>query len=324
MLTNVQALEIAPDQIHFSFNVAFVQIQIAQLLYSLPETQRTLEEVEHAAKGLDEAIESFITIAKSPNPPFPRHDIEQRANMGRNTMRRQLERAIQSQREYEEKNEARLQHARELRDAELEKRAAEKRKGEEVVEEHRRKIAEERQKMQERDRQLAEIRADEDRKKQDDDNDEVSLDETTGKKKKKPSKRGKKQKRGEDDDDTDGDGDGGERRSRTPRAEGERPKKKKRKLERRAPKENSKYKSSERVVDSDLDDDDLPPDLPDTPADDDALNGDTPMADADEESDVRVSRRKLNRVVDEDELDEVDGGGGQQLTNEDMVESGPE
>ena len=40
------ALAAAPDQIHFKFNVAFVQIQIAQLIHGLPEQQRTLEEID--------------------------------------------------------------------------------------------------------------------------------------------------------------------------------------------------------------------------------------------------------------------------------------
>lgn len=41
----------------FMFNVAFVQFQIVQFSMQLPETQRTLEDLEAAAKGLDEAIQ---------------------------------------------------------------------------------------------------------------------------------------------------------------------------------------------------------------------------------------------------------------------------
>ena len=85
-----RALALAPSQIHFKFNIAFVQIQLAQLMYTLPENQRTLADVQAASEGLDEAIEAFTEIAQAKNPPYPKHDIEQRANMGRNTMRRQL------------------------------------------------------------------------------------------------------------------------------------------------------------------------------------------------------------------------------------------
>lgn len=256
-----QALEVAPDQVHFKFNVAFVQIQIAQMIYTLPETQRTLEEVETAATGLDEAIDSFSAIAKSPNPPFPRGDIEQRANMGRNTMRRQLDRAIQSQREYEQKNEARLQQAREMREAEIRKREDDKKKVEEAAAEQKRKIAEERQKMQERDRELAEQRLEDERRKEEA---EMTTDSETGEKIKKKAKRkaggGKRKKKGAESgteaDGTEGE-DGGRSRltSNTPASSGdERPRRrKKRKLERKG-KAQTKYKSSELVIDSDSDD----------------------------------------------------------------------
>ena len=113
-----RALESSPEQLHFKFNVAFVQIQIAQLIYTLPEATRTLVDLEAAANGLDEAIESLMAIARSPNPPFPKNDIEQRANMGRNTMRKQLDRALQGQRDFESKNASRLEQARQQREAE--------------------------------------------------------------------------------------------------------------------------------------------------------------------------------------------------------------
>lgn len=52
-----KALAIAPENVMFMFNVAFVQFQIVQFSMQLPETQRTLEDLEAAAKGLDEAIQ---------------------------------------------------------------------------------------------------------------------------------------------------------------------------------------------------------------------------------------------------------------------------
>lgn len=52
-----QALAIAPDNVMFMFNVAFVQFQIVQFSINLPETLRTLEDLEAASKGLDEAIQ---------------------------------------------------------------------------------------------------------------------------------------------------------------------------------------------------------------------------------------------------------------------------
>lgn len=251
-----RALAIAPSQIHFKFNIAFVQIQLADLLYRLPESQRALAEVQAAAEGLDAAIESFTAIAQSPNPPYPKHDIEQRANMGRNTMRRQLERAVQSQRDYEERNATKLQEAREARDAELRRKEEEKARAAQIAVEQKRKITEERYKMLEVSRELAERRAEEERRK------EEALytdDEETGervkrkkvKKEKEKEKGGKRKKKGEDTET-----DEGPRRRGKSTAEDDSdsvaadraPSKKKRKL--------SRFKSSEIVADSSTDEGD--------------------------------------------------------------------
>ncbi|KAI5296337.1 hypothetical protein KEM55_005856, partial [Ascosphaera atra] len=66
----------APEQVHLLFNVAFIQNQIALLVISLPEGQKTSQEVEAAAKGLEEAIETFITLSKAKHPPYPRGSLE--------------------------------------------------------------------------------------------------------------------------------------------------------------------------------------------------------------------------------------------------------
>ncbi|KAL2036914.1 hypothetical protein N7G274_010339 [Stereocaulon virgatum] len=260
-----RALAIAPSQIHFKFNIAFVQIQLAQLMYTLPESQRTLVDVQSASDGLDDAIESFTEIAKSPNPPYPKHDIEQRANMGRNTMRRQLERAIQSQREFEEKNANKLLEAREAREAENKKREEQRIIAEEVAAEEKKKIAEERYKMLETSRKLAEKRAEEERRKEEA---EYTEDSETGervkRKKKSRAGAGKRKKKGEDSD-TDAEEER-PRRKRAPKSatdssavtsmdEGTKSKKR-RKLARKAAKED-KFKSSEMVVDSDADEGDV-------------------------------------------------------------------
>lgn len=251
-----RALAIAPAQIHFKFNIAFVQIMLAGLLYRHPESQRSLPEVQAAAEGLDAAIESFTAIAQSPNPPYPKHDIEQRANMGRNTMRRQLERAVQSQREYEERNATKLQEAREAREAELRRKEEEKARAAQIAVEQKRKITEERYKMLEVSRELAERRAEEERRK------EEALytdDEETGervkrkkvKKEREKEKGGKRKKKG-DDSETD---EGPRRRGKSTAdddsdsvAADRAPNKKKRKL--------SRFKSSEIVADSSTDEGD--------------------------------------------------------------------
>lgn len=321
-----RALELAPEQVHFKFNVAFVQMQVAQMVYLLPESQRTLQDVQSASDGLDEAIESFTMIAQSHNPPYPKHDIEQRANMGRNTMRRQLERALQGQKDYEDKNAAKLQQARDIREAEIRKRDEARRQAEETALEEKKKIAEERHAMLEVSRKLAETRADEERRKEEA---EYTEDEETGervkRKKKKASGGGKRKKRGEESN-SDGEGTGGETRGKArgrsttensalATSDEERAPKKRRKLERKgAAKDRGKFKSSEIVVESESEDEGNPPQ--------ETANGevdgsdqdrpDTSMQDApdDEEDEIAAtqrSRKKISRRVDDDEEDEDEG-----------------
>lgn len=322
-----RALAIAPSQVHFQFNIAFVQISLAQLTHTLPEPQRTLAEVQAASEGLDEAIESFAEIARSPNPPYPKHDIEQRANMGRNTMRRQLERAMQSQREYEEKNATRLQEARGAREAEIRKRDEQRRAADEVAAEEKRKVAEGRHKMLEMSRDLAEKRAEEERRR---DELEYTTDSETGErvKRKKVKKGGKRKKKGEDSD-TEGEIDGEDQAKRKNRAkstadnsgvgtDGEaRAPKKKRKLARRGAKDtkSDKFKSSELVGDSDSDDGAItaPATIGTAQATTPANDVDADMSDAvpsDSEEDAPVAalgRRKVTNRIASDDEDEADG-----------------
>ncbi|PPJ51108.1 hypothetical protein CBER1_07894 [Cercospora berteroae] len=329
-----QALKQSPENINFKFNVAFVQIQIAQQMITQPEANKTLVDVEAANQGLDEAIESFIAIAKGPNPPFPRHDIEQRANMGRNTMKRQLATAIEKQAEYERKNATRLEEARKRREEEIRKREEEKRIAQEKADEEKRKLREERERIQEEDRLLIEKRLNDERIAEEA---QYTTDEdgTRRKREKKPKEKRQKRKKKGDETDTDADvvadgtGDEGRRsrhRSRATSAtasDGEAPrKKKKRRLERKgqAVKSNSKYKSAETVEDSDEDDDGgLAAPGSTQPKSDDAgtprpdVEDDT-MADGGDEDDEpsaarSTQRRKPARVLDDDDEDEDDAAG---------------
>lgn len=326
-----RALAIAPSQIHFKFNIAFVQIQLAQLMYTLPESQRTLLEVQSASEGLDDAIESFTEIAQSSNPPYPKHDIEQRANMGRNTMRKQLERAIQSQRDYENKNATKLQEARELREVELRRRDEAKSKASEIAAEEKKKIAEERFKMLETSRKLAEQRAEEERRREEA---EMTVDSETGervKRKKKPraaAGQGKRKKKGAEDSDSESQLDG-ERPRRTKKGrksvtessavssmdEGAKPKKK-RKLARKGGKED-KFKSSEMVVDSEDDDVAAVRKGNSTAGDEAASPADTAMderlvgdEEEEEEAASRPRKKPVRRIEESEDEDEDEGDGG--------------
>ncbi|KAL3299182.1 tetratricopeptide repeat protein tpr1 [Colletotrichum asianum] len=320
-----KALEAAPDQVHYKFNVAFVQIQMATMVYALSENQRTVAQLQDAAAGLEAAISALDEIAGHPQTPYPKHDVEQRANMARNTQRKQLERAIASQKEYEEKNKEKLQAALEQRQAELRRREEERQKALEKEREKQEKIKREREEIAARDREIAERRAEEDKARQEA---EMTTDEETGekvKRKKKPAprgdgesrpKRGSRKKRAETDGDESGE---------------ERPTKKKRRLTKKESVNNTKYKSAEIVVDSDDDDDDDEDpleraeralekassplsDAGDKNGDeDDRMDVDNKNDDEDDDEDAGVSRRqqasrsRRGRVIDSDEEDEDEG-----------------
>ncbi len=221
----------------------------------MPESQRTLPEVEAAAAGLEEAIESLEAIAQHPQTPYPKALVEGRANMARNTMRKQLERSIQSQKEFEAKNAEKLQHALEQRQAELKKREEAREAAENAERERKRLIAEERQRIAEHDRILAEQRAEEDRARE---AAEMTTDSETGervKRKKKPARGGKRKKK---EGETSGDESGAEPARKTRKEKGsgdesgeEKPKKKRRLAKKASKKDSGKYKSSEVIVDSD-------------------------------------------------------------------------
>ncbi|KAH7117157.1 hypothetical protein B0J11DRAFT_469689 [Dendryphion nanum] len=318
-----RALDISPENSHFKFNVAFVQFQIAQFVHSVPEAQRTLTEVEAAAAGLDEAIDSFNAIANLDNPPYPKNDIEQRARMGQNTMRNQLDRAAQSQRKYEEANASKLQQAREAREAEQRKREEEKRAAEAKIAEQKRKAQEERQKQVERDREIMEKRSLEDRRRQEliDDSEMRRAERSTKRKGGKRKKKTDLEESDESDGNVDSDTVDRPRRRRTSASgteglsEEERPKQKKRKLERRKKEPVGKYKSAEFVAS----DDDSEPDV--------AADTDGPVhtADASDSAEEGVAApRSRKRIIDEDEEDDPgslrSGGNGDMAMDEDEDE----
>lgn len=323
------ALESQGDSAHLRFNIAFIQFQIAQLVNSAKETDRTLEDVEAAIAGLDEAIETLEEVAQVKNPPYPRSALEQRAAMGRNTVKKQLERAKASQADYERNNASKLADAKKRREEELARREAALASQREELEERKRKVEEERAKMlaeAERRAEIARVEASA-REAAEWTDDEETGDRVKRKEKERKARGAKSKKRKtraevedgfiEDDEDegrsertvsrtpatgTDGEGDANN-------ADREQPKKKRRRLERKggkkekpapAPKKtSSKFKSDERIVDSDDDDEpavatpasDDDEDMPDAETPRNGAKADTPgNGDADDDEDEDAVR----------------------------------
>jgi RNA polymerase-associated protein CTR9 len=289
-----------PSDVSSQFNVAFVQFQIAQTIITLSEKDRTLEEVEEATRGLASAIETLEQIAKSEAPPFPRNDITSRANMGRNTMAKQLERARDKQAAYEEENASKLDQARKIREADIRRREDEKKAAEEAARERRRKIIEDQERIAQRDRELMDKRGEEERRRMEEDEDREQ-------RKAERKARGPKPKRKKKDADSDTEGaasdsDAAEPRSRRRRttqsgteglSDEERPREKKKRKLARKNEPSGKFKSAEFVNDDDSDE-------PPAPADD-------ALASDDEGAGVAAPRARKGRVVD-DEEEEEEGG----------------
>lgn len=284
------------------FNVAFVHFQVAQHTITLAEKDRTLDEVDEATKGLAEAIEMLEQIAKAEAPPFPRNDITSRANMGRNTMAKQLERARDKQATYEEENASKLDQARKTREAEVRRREEEKRAAEEAIAERRRKIIEEQERIAERDRELMSKRGDEERRRMEEDEDrELRKAERKARGPKIP-----KRKKKDADSDTESGSESGtrSRRRRTTQSgtEGlsdeERPReKKKRKLARKS-EPSGKYKSAEFV------DDESEPEANGDAEADDAEKAEEQLLSEEDEAGVAAPRARKGRVVDDEDEDE--------------------
>lgn len=276
-------------------------------MISLGEGQKTLEEVNEAIDGLQAAVAALDSISKAENPPFPRSDLTSRANMGRNTMANQLERARTKQTAHENENASKLEQARKLREAEMLRREEEKRKREEAALEKKRKILEEQERIAARDRELMEMRGMDEQRRMDEDDDKEAR--RAERKARGPRGSGKRKKKTAGDDSaTDGglSEDDDEPRSRRRRtsasgteglSEGERPReKKKRKLQRKS-EPAGKYKSAE-FIDDDSDDGEAPAEKTATPAGDDS---------ADEGIAATSRPRKGRNVVDDEDEDEDEG-----------------
>ncbi|KKA28265.1 hypothetical protein TD95_001854 [Thielaviopsis punctulata] len=258
-----KALASAPDQVHLRFNVAFVQVQLASTIHSLGEKSRTYAQLQAAMDGLEEAIKTLDEIAGASNLPYPKSDIEQRASMARNTQRKQLERAMAVQKEYEDRNAEKLRIANEKREEELRRKEA-ARAAEIAAEEARKeRIRQERLVLMQRDKQLAEEMAEKERQINEA---EMTSDGEGGRIKRKrktgarsaagPRRSRKKKTAGSDSESDNGPDDGGESGGEAGRA----PKPKKRKLANKPAsggasraKDNGKYKSAEIIEDSSSD-----------------------------------------------------------------------
>lgn len=112
-----RALALSPSNLALKFNIAFGHFQLAEVIRHVNINDRKISDIEKAAEGLEKAIAILNDLAGEKNPPYPAAEIQQRATMGQNTTRRQVERLLKEQKEYEEKSEAKLDAARKARES---------------------------------------------------------------------------------------------------------------------------------------------------------------------------------------------------------------
>ena len=223
------ALAEDPRNTSIQFNVAFIQFQFAEVLRTMPELNRSVADLEEASAGLDAAVKSFTLLAEHKQPPYPKSDIVQRATMGKNTTTKQLERAIQAQREYESKNSAKVAEAKAKREADRANREAAAQEAQKAELARQAVLADQRRQMQEDARKSADKRREEELEREEreqariaskkerkgrknreaggEESDEVAEDgeprKSKSKSKKKRSKRGSKRSKLDDGSDSD-------------------------------------------------------------------------------------------------------------------------
>ncbi|RMZ90030.1 hypothetical protein DV736_g2737, partial [Chaetothyriales sp. CBS 134916] len=337
-----RALATQPESPHLKFNVAFIQFQIAQQINTTDQARRTVIDINEALAGLDQAIETFEQVMQSPAPPYPKDQIQQRLNMGRNTIRKQLNNALANQQSYENENQTKLAEAKAKREAEIRMRreAEERRRHEEEV--RREKVLEERRRVMEETERLArELRAEQVAREAA----EWTEDSETGERVKRKEKKGKKgkakRKRNDEDgfieddeqgrdssrsvsgtaasgsDEDEAGGNGHESAATPKKVKVQQPKQKKRRLERKADHKagGKQFKSADRIVDSDEEagDGDVAPTPLSGTADDEDIAGRPvaapPSGDEDEAPVVKAAprqRKQLRTIADDDDDEDED------------------
>lgn len=151
-----KAFEAYPENMGLKFNIAFLRFQMAEFIQKLPERDRTTVDIEKAIKGLELAVISMREIAQSRHAPYPPADLKTRADTAEQSTIKQLQSALRSQREYEVEFHDKIEQARKVREAEKERLEVEKRAKAEAEKAREALLIEERKLLQEQAREWTE------------------------------------------------------------------------------------------------------------------------------------------------------------------------
>lgn len=127
LLTSSQAQNIAPSDKSIRYNIAVIEQKASELVFSLPVSKRTLEELKEALEYASHAQSLLSLLSQDNSPvglPYDRDMAQQRHQYGTALLRKGSDQVTQ-QEKYEAEHEAQLHAAREIRMAE--KAAAEAR-----------------------------------------------------------------------------------------------------------------------------------------------------------------------------------------------------
>ncbi len=180
----------------YQFNITYIEYQLADFIRKLPASKRTMEDLEVSIKGLEEAIVILDSMAEdsSVHPPYPVEDLKLRSKMGTSLLK-QLEKALDDQKEHEQGFESKLKEAKRLKGEEDKQREAAKFKEEEEQKKVEEKLLAERKALEQQQQEWNLLRMEEAKDSQD------NLEGNGEPKEKK--KRGRKKK----DADADAEGD---------------------------------------------------------------------------------------------------------------------
>lgn len=187
-----QSYEIEPIPA-YKFNITYIQYQLADFVRKLPVSKRNMTDLEDCIKGLEDSIVVLNAMAdsKDGHPPYPAEDLKLRAVAGGNLLK-QLEKALEEQKQHEQGFEARFKEARRLKEEEEFAKQQEELKKKEELNKIEEKLIAERKELEQQQAEWNLTRLEEEKQMQD------NFENPSEPKEKK--KRGRKKKSEGDDD----------------------------------------------------------------------------------------------------------------------------
>lgn len=133
----------------YKFNIAYIEYQLADFVRKLPPSKRSMEDLEKSIKDLEDAIVALNIMSEdsSIHPPYPAEDLKIRASMGTSLLK-QLEKALDDQKEHEKGFETKLKEAKRLKEEDEKKKIEAKLREQEEIKRAEEKLIAERKALE--------------------------------------------------------------------------------------------------------------------------------------------------------------------------------